>query len=214
MYEPTIPVMPIASAAAVVRDGSLVVVASVADLRVGESIAFSIALRAAPRSIVRPDFAGTTSIPPDTTLKVASLGGRFTERRMDASHASAAAPPMPTRVAPPLGRSSSWAIRHRASRNRVGPTFSATGAETAVRADAAASASRAAVTRGSSRTTGRRTGPCRSSDASASTSAAEARERSRRTPGRAAVVTMASPLRSRPASTAGRSTAAAILATV
>ena len=112
---------------------------------------------------------------------------------MDASHASAAAPPMPTRVAPPLGRSRSWAIRHRASRNRVGPTVSVTGADTAVRAAAAASASRAAVTRGSSRTTGRRTGPCRSSDASASTSAAEARERSRRTPGRAAVVTMASP---------------------
>ena len=82
---------------------------------------------------------------------------------MDASHASAAAPPMPTRVAPPLGRSRSWAIRHRASRNRVGPTVSVTGADTAVRAAAAASASRAAVTRGSSRTTGRRTGPCRSS---------------------------------------------------
>ena len=163
---------------------------------------------------MRPGFAGTTSIPPDTTLKVASLGGRFTERRMDASHACAAAPPMPTRVAPPLGRSRSWAIRHRASRNRVGPTVSVTGAETAVRAAAAASASRAAVTLGSSRTTGRRTGPCRSSDASASTSAADARERSRRTPGRAAVVTMASPFRSRPASTAGRSTAAAILATV
>ena len=112
---------------------------------------------------MRPAFAGTTSIPPDTTLKVASLGGRFTERRMDASHASAAAPPMPTRVAPPLGRSRSWAIRHRASRNRVGPTVSVTGAETAVRAAAAASASRAAVTCGSSRTTGRRTGPCRSS---------------------------------------------------
>ena len=214
MYDPTIPVMPIASAAAVVRDGSLVAVASAADLCAGESIAFSIALRAASRSIVRPGSAGTTSIPPDTTLKVASLGGRFTERRMDASHACAAVPPMPTLVAPPLGRSRSWAIRHRASRNRVGPTVSVTGAEIAVRAAAAASASCAAVTFGTSRTTGRRTGPCRSIDASASTSAADARERSRRTPGRASVVTMASPLRSRDASTAGRSTAAAILATV
>ena len=145
MYDPTIPVMPIALAAAVVRDGSPSPSPAPPTVRGREHRL----LDRAPRGIqvdratrLRKDHFDPTGHHPE----VASLGGRFTERRMDASHACAAFPPMPTLVVPPLGRSRSCAIRQRASRNRVGPTVSVTGAETAVRAAAAASASRAAVT--------------------------------------------------------------------
>ena len=105
-------------------------------------------------------------------------------------------------------------MRQRGNRNRVGPTVSVTGPDTAVCAAVAASARSSTTTRGSARATGRRTGPSRSSDASAFTIVAEARLRSSRTPARAGDVTNERPRRSSEASTAGRSTAAAIRPTV
>ena len=105
-------------------------------------------------------------------------------------------------------------MRQRGSRKRVGPTVSVAGAESAVLAACDAATSCSPVTFCSARTTGSRTGPSRSREASAVTIAVEALPRSRTSPDRPGATTTDSPCRRRAASTAGRSTAAAIRATV
>ena len=91
---------------------------------------------------------------------------------------------------------------------------SVAGAESAVLAACDAATSCSPVTFCPARTTGRRTGLPRSSEASAVTIVVVARPRSRILPDRPGATTTDSPCRRRLASTAGRSTAAAIRATV
>ena len=119
-------------------------------------------------------------MPPETTRKVA-LRGEVDGRLATASHRRAFGPPSPTRVSPPRG-SSRQLRQPPAAAETVAPTFTVTGAEIAVRAASAASASCSCVTFGSVRPTGSLTGAPRSSEARADTIVADASARSRRRP--------------------------------
>ena len=212
------PVIPIAFASAVVR----VRLAAVRrDRRRArgrwESTAFSIAALASATSSARPGCDGTSSMPPETTLNVASRGGTV-HGGLEGRRASSA-PRATDRDAcrtvlrkleelgdAPARRAGSASARRSAS----------TGAESAVLAACDAAASCSPVTFCSARTTGSRDRPV----------ALERGQRARRSPSRHARDRGPAPDRSgdddaptaraaaRPASTAGRSTAAAIRATV
>ena len=139
--------IPIACASAVVRSASR----GADDERSPSGRSARPRRRAAPsrsraRRRARPSLAGTISIAAGSTRgRSRRRARRSTVLRSFANQASAPGPAIATSVAPATGRLSSSAIRQRGSFQRVPSYSSRTGAESAMRACAAAGARSAAV---------------------------------------------------------------------